>query len=241
MQVGRPGRDLPGRRPRLAIGSSSSGTTGPNCPTPSTWSSSARSPGGAAAPGSTARCCWPPTTRPPTCSAPSASAAPGSPTPTWPRCPNGSRRWPPRTEPARVDARQQPDIWFEPGLVLEILSAELTLSPNYTAAWGRDQARRRPGHALPPVHRTMARRQGPRRRHHHAGAGRAVPQRPADTGGLNTLSRRSPAGCRGPGAVPRRPRTPPGPPAGARIGAAGPAAARRRRPGTCRPSASASR
>ncbi len=39
--------------------------------------------------------------------------------------------------PARVDARQLPDVWFEPGLVLEILSAELTLSPNYTAAWGR--------------------------------------------------------------------------------------------------------
>ena len=39
--------------------------------------------------------------------------------------------------PARVDARQQPDFWFEPGLVLEILSAELTLSPNYTAAWGQ--------------------------------------------------------------------------------------------------------
>ena len=39
--------------------------------------------------------------------------------------------------PARVDARQQPDLWFEPGLVLEILSAELTLSPNYTAAWGQ--------------------------------------------------------------------------------------------------------
>ncbi|MFY9932942.1 MAG: ATP-dependent DNA ligase [Streptosporangiaceae bacterium] len=39
--------------------------------------------------------------------------------------------------PARVDARQQPDVWFEPRLVLEILSAELTLSPNYTAAWGR--------------------------------------------------------------------------------------------------------
>ena len=35
--------------------------------------------------------------------------------------------------PARVDARQEPDVWFEPGLVLEILSAELTLSPNYTA------------------------------------------------------------------------------------------------------------
>jgi DNA ligase 1 len=39
--------------------------------------------------------------------------------------------------PARVDARQQPDVWFEPGLVLEILSAELTLSPTYTAGWGR--------------------------------------------------------------------------------------------------------
>jgi DNA ligase 1 len=38
--------------------------------------------------------------------------------------------------PARVDARQQPDVWFEPAVVLEILSAELTLSPTYTAAWG---------------------------------------------------------------------------------------------------------
>jgi DNA ligase-1 len=42
-------------------------------------------------------------------------------------------------QPARVDARQQPDVWFEPGLVLEILSAELTVSPNYTAAWGQIQ------------------------------------------------------------------------------------------------------
>jgi DNA ligase-1 len=39
--------------------------------------------------------------------------------------------------PARVDARQQPDVWFEPGLVLEILSAELTLSPHYSAGWGQ--------------------------------------------------------------------------------------------------------
>jgi DNA ligase-1 len=39
--------------------------------------------------------------------------------------------------PARVDARQEPDVWFEPGLVLEVLSAELTLSPNYTAGWGQ--------------------------------------------------------------------------------------------------------
>jgi DNA ligase-1 len=51
---------------------------------------------------------------------------------------------PPRLAPlarpqrlAQVDARQQPDVWFEPGLVLEILSAELTLSPNYTAGWGQ--------------------------------------------------------------------------------------------------------
>ena len=51
-------------------GSSSSGTTAPSCPTPSTWSSSARSPAAAAGPVPTARCCWPPTTRPPTCSAP---------------------------------------------------------------------------------------------------------------------------------------------------------------------------
>jgi DNA ligase 1 len=42
-------------------------------------------------------------------------------------------------KPARVEARQEPDIWFEPGLVIEILSAELTLSPNYTAAWGQIQ------------------------------------------------------------------------------------------------------
>ncbi len=42
--------------------------------------------------------------------------------------------------PARVDARAEPDVWFEPGLVLEILSAELTLSPNYTAGWGQIQA-----------------------------------------------------------------------------------------------------
>ena len=46
------------------------------------------------------------------------------------------------SKPARADARQEPDVWFEPGLVLEVLSAELTLSPNYTAAWGqiRDDA-----------------------------------------------------------------------------------------------------
>jgi len=48
--------------------------------------------------------------------------------------------------PARVDTRQEPDVWFEPGLVLEILSAELTLSPNYTAAW--DQIKKDRGLAM---------------------------------------------------------------------------------------------
>jgi DNA ligase-1 len=39
--------------------------------------------------------------------------------------------------PARVDARRVPDVWFEPGMVLEVLGAELTPSPNHTAAWGQ--------------------------------------------------------------------------------------------------------
>jgi DNA ligase-1 len=39
--------------------------------------------------------------------------------------------------PARVDARQGADVWFEPAVVVEVLGAELTLSPNHTAAWGQ--------------------------------------------------------------------------------------------------------
>jgi DNA ligase 1 len=39
--------------------------------------------------------------------------------------------------PAQVDARKPADVWFEPSLVLEVLSAELTLSPNHTAGWGQ--------------------------------------------------------------------------------------------------------
>ncbi|HEX6676690.1 MAG TPA: ATP-dependent DNA ligase [Actinomycetes bacterium] len=42
--------------------------------------------------------------------------------------------------PARVDARLQPDVWFEPGMVLEVLAAELTVSPNHTAGWNQVQA-----------------------------------------------------------------------------------------------------
>jgi DNA ligase-1 len=43
-------------------------------------------------------------------------------------------------KPALVDSRQPADVWFEPGLVLEVLSAELTLSPNATAGWGQIKA-----------------------------------------------------------------------------------------------------
>ncbi|HYY79010.1 MAG TPA: ATP-dependent DNA ligase, partial [Actinomycetes bacterium] len=39
--------------------------------------------------------------------------------------------------PARVDARRHADVWFEPALVVEVLGAELTLSPTHTAGWGQ--------------------------------------------------------------------------------------------------------
>jgi DNA ligase 1 len=46
-----------------------------------------------------------------------------------------------RTErPARVDSRVPADVWFEPSLVVEVLVAELTLSPNHTAGWGQLKA-----------------------------------------------------------------------------------------------------
>jgi DNA ligase-1 len=36
---------------------------------------------------------------------------------------------------ARVDSQVPADVWFEPGVVMEVRSAELTLSPNHTAGW----------------------------------------------------------------------------------------------------------
>ena len=39
--------------------------------------------------------------------------------------------------PAEVDSRTPADVWFTPTVVLEVLSAELSLSPNHTAGWGR--------------------------------------------------------------------------------------------------------
>jgi DNA ligase-1 len=41
--------------------------------------------------------------------------------------------------PPRVDALRHADVWFEPAVVVEVLAAELTLSPTHTAAWGRLQ------------------------------------------------------------------------------------------------------
>ncbi len=37
---------------------------------------------------------------------------------------------------ARIDSRVPADVWFDPAVVIEVLSAELTVSPNHTAGWG---------------------------------------------------------------------------------------------------------
>jgi DNA ligase-1 len=37
----------------------------------------------------------------------------------------------------RVDSKLKPDQWFTPGLVIEVIGAEMTLSPIHTAAWGK--------------------------------------------------------------------------------------------------------
>jgi DNA ligase-1 len=39
--------------------------------------------------------------------------------------------------PPRVDARRSADVWFEPAVVIEVLGAELTLSPTHTAGWDK--------------------------------------------------------------------------------------------------------
>ena len=83
--------------------------------------------------------------------------------------------------PARVDARQPADVWFEPSLVLEVLSAELTLSPTTPA--GDKSNPTRGWQCVPAVHRTLARRQNRPGRHHHPGTRRPVPHRTASTNG----------------------------------------------------------
>ncbi len=42
----------------------------------------------------------------------------------------------------RVDARMKPDVWFTPALVIEVLGAEITLSPIHTADWGVEKTER---------------------------------------------------------------------------------------------------
>ncbi len=37
----------------------------------------------------------------------------------------------------RVDSKMEPDVWFVPNFVLEVLGAEITLSPNHTCAYGQ--------------------------------------------------------------------------------------------------------
>jgi DNA ligase-1 len=46
----------------------------------------------------------------------------------------------------RVDSKLEPDVWFEPAVVLEILGAEITLSPIHTA--GQDLIRKGAGFAI---------------------------------------------------------------------------------------------
>lgn len=41
------------------------------------------------------------------------------------------------SRPRSVDAEMVPDVWFEPAVVLEVVAAEITLSPIHTAAWGQ--------------------------------------------------------------------------------------------------------
>ncbi len=38
-------------------------------------------------------------------------------------------------KPARVDSKLEPDVWFNPEVVLEVRGAEITVSPVHTAAW----------------------------------------------------------------------------------------------------------
>lgn len=50
--------------------------------------------------------------------------------------PERLKTWRAAKKPARVESRMQPDYWFNPALVLEVLGAEITLSPTHTCAMG---------------------------------------------------------------------------------------------------------
>ena len=40
-------------------------------------------------------------------------------------------------KPKAVDSGMEPDVWFDPRIVMEVQAAELTLSPTHRAGWGR--------------------------------------------------------------------------------------------------------
>lgn len=42
-----------------------------------------------------------------------------------------------KDKPPRVDSNMQPDVWFKPAVVLEIIGDEITLSPIHTCCWSR--------------------------------------------------------------------------------------------------------
>jgi DNA ligase-1 len=66
----------------------------------------------------------------------SVSAAPGSPMPSWLRCRADWQAISERSGPPSRLSRSRRCV-FEPSQVVEVLSAELTVSPNHTADWGQ--------------------------------------------------------------------------------------------------------
>ena len=84
--------------------------------------------------------------------------------------------------PARVDARMVPDVWFEPGLVVEVLGGRADPVADPHRPLGSAQGGRRPGPALPPLHWPLPRRQGLRGRHHRPGDPRPLPLGPPHPG-----------------------------------------------------------
>jgi DNA ligase-1 len=42
-----------------------------------------------------------------------------------------------KVKPEGVESKIEPDVWFRPFLVIEVIASEITLSPTHTAAWDR--------------------------------------------------------------------------------------------------------
>ena len=84
----------------------------------------------------TAPCSWPPTTRRRTASRRPASCS-GFDDATLAALPEMLDRYRLPQRHPRVDSRMSADVWFEPAAVLEVLGAELSLSPIHTCAFGK--------------------------------------------------------------------------------------------------------